>query len=146
MRLRVISALVMLLLPSMGHSIAFNTDLSDFSPYDGVKFILEDQVSGGCFTNLGVVEDYAKSKIALSGMELTEQDDDRYRFVVLAVGEKLDGYCYGTITVGLYSDTEIWNGERGLVTIKEINRTLVDPFLAPFNEKVLDTIGAFFKK
>ena len=49
MRLKVISALVMLLLPSMGHSIPFNSDLSDFSPYDGVKFILADEVSGGCF-------------------------------------------------------------------------------------------------
>ena len=143
MRLKVISTLLMVLLPSMGHSIAFNTDLSDFSPYDGVKFILADEVSGGCFTNLGVVEDYARSKIALSGMELTEQDDFRYRFIVQAMGRSWNGYCQGQITVGLYSVIEIWNGERGLVTIKEIGYTFQD---RSFNDKVLDQIGRFFQK
>jgi hypothetical protein len=143
MRLKVISTLLMVLLPSMGHSIAFNTDLSDFSPYDGVKFILADEVSGGCFTNLGVVEDYARSKIALSGMELTEQDDFRYRFIVQAMGRSWNGYCQGQITVGLYSVIEIWNGERGLVTIKEIGYTFQDK---SFNDKVLDQIGRFFQK
>ena len=143
MRLKVISTLLMVLLPSMGHSIAFNTDLSDFSPYDGVKFILADEVSGGCFTNLGVVEDYARSKIALSGMELTEQDDFRYRFIVQDMGRSWNGYCQGQITVGLYSEIEIWNGERGLVTIKEIGYTFQD---RSFNDKVLDQIGRFFQK
>ena len=143
MRLGVISTLLMLLLPSMGHSIPFNSDLSDFSPYDGVKFILDDQVSGGCFTNLGVVEDYAKSKIALSGMELAEQDDFRYSFIVQAMGRSWNGYCQGQITVGLYSTIEIWNGERGLVTIKEIGYTFQD---RSFNDVVLDQIGRFFKK
>ena len=140
---QMISTLLMVLFPSMGHSIPFNSALSDFSPYDGVKFILADEVSGGCFTNLAVVEDYAKSKIALSGMELTEQDDFRYQFIVQAIGRNVNGYCQGQITVGLYSEIEIWNGERGLVTIKEIGYTFQD---TSFNDVVLDQIGRFFKK
>ena len=142
---QVISTLLMLLFPSMGHSLPFNSDLSDFSSYDGVKFVLADEVSGGCFTNLGVVEDYAKSKIALSGMELTEQDNNRYAFVVLAHGGKgnVIGYCQGQITVGLYSEINMWNGERGLVIIKEIGYQFQG---RSFNDVVLDQIGRFFKK
>lgn len=146
MNLKVVVTLTILLLPSIGKAGTFNNNLYEFDAYDDVKFVLSDQVSNGCFTNLDRVSDYAKSKISLSGMNLIEDGEHSYNFIVSAIGRKINGICQGNITVGLYTEIILHTGIRGLVTIKEIGYIGYRFNGNSFNEEVMDQIGLFFKK
>lgn len=138
---KVIPTLIMLMVPTIGNCISYNTSLNEFDSYDYVKYELIDAVKNGCFTNLNMVENYARSKIELSGMTLSDDGDHQYLFIVQAVGIKYNGLCQGSVTVGLYTETGLHTGVTGLVTIKEIGYNFRD---VSFNEIVLDQVRRFF--
>ena len=50
--MRFLYVLLVVTFPTLVSGVPFNTKLSDFNDYKEVKLILQDNVNGGCWTNL----------------------------------------------------------------------------------------------
>jgi len=141
---RFLYVLLVIIFPTIVSGIPFNTKLSDFNDYKEVKLILQDNVNGGCWTNLKEVREYSEEKIKNSGMTLNTSGTHFYQLVVYVSGRRFGGLCFGQINVGLYTPTKLWNGERGMVIIKEIG--LTPGGNDSLNMDIFNSIGLFFKK
>jgi hypothetical protein len=137
-------ALLAFLMPNIVLAMPHNSQLDEFSSYQEVHLHLSDNVSGGCWTNLKEVREYAEEKIKMSGMNLNADGTHQFTFAISAVGSRDSvGLCQGNVTVGLYSSIPLPNDVLGLLTIKELVITFGSRSL---NSNILDAVGRFFRK
>lgn len=142
--MRLTLALLAFLMPNVVLAVPHNSQLDEFSDYQEVRLLLHDEVKDGCWTNLKEVREYAEEKIKMSGMTLNADGNYQYTFVISAGGRRDQiGWCRGSITVGLYSSTSLWNDVVGLITIKELVMNLGKE---SFNSTAVDLVGMFFRK
>ena len=139
--IRLLFSVLLLVSPCVATGLTYNVDLKKFDQFDEVKIFINDDVNGGCWTNLKEVREYSEEKVKMSGMTLNDNGYHHYTFVVNAIGRRSGGMCEGHITVGLYSSIELEEDLVGLVTVKEIGYNFRD---VSFNSIVLDNVGRFF--
>lgn len=142
--MRFLYVILVVMFPTIVSGIPFNTKLTDFNDYKEVKLILQDNVNGGCWTNLKEVREYSEEKIKNSGMTLNTSGTHVFQFIVYVNGGRYGSNCFGQINVGLYSPTELWNGDRGMVIIKELGLTMGGN--NSLNREIVNLVGLFFKK
>ena len=67
-----------------------------------VWVLTQDEVSGGCWTNLKQSREYAEEKLRSKGYNVTAQRGSEYIFLISAVGFRdSTGWCVASITISL---------------------------------------------
>ena len=80
--MRLALALLAFVIPNIVLAAPHNPQLDEFSSYQEVKLVMNDEVKNGCWTNLKEVREYAEEKIKMSGMTLNVGDAEYYNFFI----------------------------------------------------------------
>ena len=82
-----------------------NVNLKDLG---AIKVVISDMATGGCWTNIKEVKDYAEGKLEIAGADLSYKSDiiahagKRNNFTIAVFAQRLNsGLCIGLIRVQL---------------------------------------------
>ncbi len=112
-------------------------------PVETARLILDDQVEGGCWTNIRETETYLSDQLKLMGVEATSETQSPYRIALSVVGQRLpDGTCFGAINIDIWQQRP---GGRGIPYRMETLGWYRTAFAGggKINETILDFVRDF---
>lgn len=136
---------VLLISPCWGseYIIDATLNLNDVGP---IKVRTIDDVSGGCWTNIKEVKNYAEDKLEMAGADLSYTIDRmaiagaRNRFDIYVSGNRLNsGLCVGDVEVSLNRFAKSQIGDHiGVLFFSRMSVAFTNP--RNFNNQVLDAV------
>ena len=123
--MRFITLIFLLIAPSFvaAQKIDPKTNVNDISP---VYVELMDNATGGCWTNLMEVKNYAAGQVDIAGGKLAETAQEAFSiFSINVIAERLDSVtCYGVVTVSFYRP-KLVDGVGALVLYSQYARAAI---------------------
>ena len=147
--MRWILLMFLLIAPSLGLGVIFDpyVKLKDIGP---MQVSMRDLATGGCWTNIKEVKNYAEDKLEIAGADLSFTGDDipyagkKNYFTIAVTAERLsNGLCIGSVNVNIggYFLTDIVHeaGQiAGLLDFSEYGMRFYHP--RNMNNQILDTV------
>jgi len=105
-----------------------------------IQVLIKDDATGGCWTNIGDVKNYAEGALKQKGYAVSA-DSAKYTMTVYAFIKRTNNNnCYGTVNVNLKTNNEL-DGVFGWHVVSEI--IFISISSSNHNSEVLNVVSRF---